>query len=232
LTWTLFSWNGYSRRYLAYAATWGVDLVFLIPFVALAIILGLPVADSNCSAVTKNGKFEITAPPGSSVGRVNFPKDGQASCVKMFVVWVLLIVVSVLFAISALSVGFLHLGEKQLEKAIFAVKDEPRVGSGGGYYDQGISDSRGRGFAPTPRAYPGPGEGAAYGYNNSQPRPSIGEDRLNLNRPVTVAPARAGNRAYGGGPVYEEPLGQPEAARMPRLHPDEAYAYSGSGRMG
>jgi hypothetical protein len=232
LTWTLFSWNGYSRRYLAYAATWGVDLVFLIPFVALAIILGLPMADSNCSAVTKNGEFEITAPPGSSVGRVAFPRDGRASCVKMFVVWVLLIVVSVLFAVSALSVGFLHLGEKQLEKAIFAVKDEPRAGSGGGYYDQGINDSRGRGFTPTPRAYPGPGEGGVYGYNNSQPRPSIGEDRLNLNRPITVAPARAGNGAFAVGPVYEEPLGQPAAARMPRLHPDEAYAYSGSGRMG
>ena len=205
--------------------------MFLIPFVALAIILGLPMADSNCAAVPTNGRFEITAPPGSSVGRVAFSEDGRASCLKLFVVWVLLIAVSVLFAVSALSVGFLHLGEKQLEKAIFAAKDDPR-GGGGDYYDQGISDARGRGFAPTPRAYPGPGEGGVYGYNNSQPRPSIAEDRLNLNRPVTVAPARAGNRAFARGPVYEEPLGQPPAARMPRMHPEEAYEYSGSGRMG
>ncbi|KAH6650511.1 hypothetical protein F5144DRAFT_588972 [Chaetomium tenue] len=231
LIWTLFSWTGYSRRYLAYAATWGVDLVFLIPFVALAIVLGLPMADSNCAAVAANGKFEITAPPGSSVGRVAFPADGRASCLKLFVVWVLLIAVSVFFALSALSVGFLHLGDKQLEKAIFAPKEDPRGGSGS-YYDQGMNDSRGRGFAPTPRAYPGPGEGGVYGYNNSQLRPSISEDRLNLNRPVTVAPARAGNRAFAGGPIYEEPLGQPAAARMPRMHPDEAYDYSGSGRGG
>ncbi|KAK4041422.1 hypothetical protein C8A01DRAFT_45385 [Parachaetomium inaequale] len=228
LVWTLFSWTGFSRRYLPYAATWCADLVLLVPFAALTVVLGLPMADANCAAVAQDGEFEITAPPGSSVGRVAFAQDGRTACFKLFAVWVLLIVVCGLLAVSALSIGFLHLGEKQLAKAIFAMTaDKPRGGSAGsgGYYSEGMNESRGRReFVPTPRARPGPGEVGGYGYNNptAASRPSIDQDRLNLNRPITLAPARGGTRAFAGGPGYGEPLGQPAAARMPRLGPDEA----------
>ncbi|KAL2199439.1 hypothetical protein P885DRAFT_31613 [Corynascus similis CBS 632.67] len=191
LLWALFSSSGYSKRYLAFTTTLSFDLLFLVPFIAIAAILGLPVADTNCAAVSQNGKFEITAPPGNSVGRISFSSNGRAACSKLFTIWVLLVVVSALFALTALSVAFVHLGEKQLQKAIFAMTDEQKGGSGGAGYAHEINEPRGRGFTPTPRAQPGPGELGLGG----PARPSIAEDRLNLNRPVTVASARTGNGA-------------------------------------
>jgi hypothetical protein len=239
----LFSWTGYSRRYLPYAATWCTDLIFLIPAVIITIILGLPMADAKCPSVAENGKFEVTTPPGSAVGKVSFPGDGRAACQRLVAVWVLLIVVCALFALSALSVGFLDLGERQLRKAIFAVREEPRGGNiGGGYYSQEMEDTRGRGFGPTPATQPGAtwsavgndGSGMMndYGYQTPPLRPSIGEDRLNLNRPVTLAPPRGGNRAAGTALRYEEPLGQPPAARMPRMRPENGFGLPGTPRAG
>ncbi|KAK4156160.1 hypothetical protein C8A00DRAFT_41319 [Chaetomidium leptoderma] len=214
LLWSLLSWTGYSRRYLPYAATCCADLVFAVPLVILTIVLGLPLADVQCGAVAPNAKFEIVAPPGSSFGKIAFATDGRTACVQLLAVWGLLIAVCVLFVASALSVGFLDLGERQLRKAIFAVREESGGGGDGLYYAQGGNGSGGRRFAPTPATQPGGAWGAGRDgrqevdeYNNFAvpPRPSVAEDRLNLNWPITVAPAR--NRAVAGGMVYDEQLG-------------------------
>ncbi|KAK3905754.1 hypothetical protein C8A05DRAFT_41331 [Staphylotrichum tortipilum] len=236
LTWTLFSWTGYSRRYLPYMATWAADAVFLVPFVAITIALGLPMADAQCASVSANGKFEITAPPGSQIGKITFARDGRAACTKLFAAWVLLIVVCAGFAVSALAVGFLDLGERQLRKAIFAVREEPQGSGAGVPYVQGTSDFRGRGFAPTPAppsrvdwSAPAARNGAPEMDQYGDPRPSFADDQLNLNRPITLAPPRMGPRMGGGGGRYEETLGQPAAARMPRLRPEDG-AGGGFGR--
>lgn len=240
MIWTLFSWTGYSRRYLPYAATWCTDVVFLVPCVAITIVLGLPMADVSCAAIATNGKFEITTPPGSSFGRVSFPSDGRASCVRLLAVWVLLIVLCALFTLTALSIGFLDLGERQLRKAIFAVRDEPRGGGGGGFYGQEMGESRGRGFVPTQAPPPRPdwsaprneGPGMNEYYDpTAPPRPSVAEDRLNLNRPITVAPSRGGNSGFGGQ-GYDDTLGPPPAARMPRMRPDNGFGLPGNPRAG
>ncbi len=236
LIWTLFSWTGYSRRYLPYMATWAADGVFLLPFLAITVSLGLPMADAQCAAVPATGKFEITAPPGSKVGKIAFPRDGRAACTKLFAAWVLLVVVCAAFVVSALAVGFLDLEERQLRKAIFAVREEPQpVGGGGPPYVQETGDFRGRGFAPTP-APPSRVDWSAQGRNETpevdeygNPRPSIAEDRLNLNRPVTLAPPRG---RMGTAERYEESLDQPVPARMPRMRPEDGFGLPGNPRAG
>ncbi|KAK4144432.1 uncharacterized protein C8A04DRAFT_27889 [Dichotomopilus funicola] len=205
LAWALLSWTGYSRRYFMYDVTWSIDFVLLIPFVALTVVLGLPMADFSCSAVRENGKFEISAPPSLASGRMAFATDGRSACSRLFAVWTLLIVVCVLFTLSALSIVFLQLGQKQLQRAILAGKNDPMA-----YSQEGVNT---RGFTPTPPAQTGYG-----GY---------ADDRLNLNRAVPVPPVRSGSRAGAGNYIYEESLGQPPAARVPRMHPDEAYGYGG-----
>ncbi|KAL2165981.1 hypothetical protein VTG60DRAFT_3471 [Thermothelomyces hinnuleus] len=161
----------------------------------MAAILGLPMAEANCAVVARNGRFEITAPHGSSVGKVSFPSDGRASCTKLFAVWVLLVVISALFTISVLSVGFLHLGKKQSEKENFPGRIEPGEGSSRARYAQGMSEPHGGRFNPASSAQPG---GFEAGGNYSSIRPSVSEDRLDLNRPVTVAPDGASYAGTGG----------------------------------
>jgi hypothetical protein len=206
--------------------------VFLIPFVVITIILGLPLADANCAAVTPNRKFEVVSP---AFGRIGFPRDGRAACFKLLTAWGLLIAACALFVVSALSVAFLHLGERQLRKAVFAVREEPGRGNMGSY-GQGLNESSGRGFVPTQTSHRGLAPNAARNerlvvndFNNSPTpsRPSIADDRLNLNRPITIAPPRGSRRAAAGGLVYDEPLGQPAAARMPRPRPDGGFGQPG-----
>jgi hypothetical protein len=114
-----------------------------------------------------------------------------------------MIALCVLFAVSALSVGFLDMGERQLNKAIFAVREDSMGGGGGGGYDQGMGEvGAGGGFRPTPRRPTGPGGMGMDGYDDdgAPPRPSMFDDRLNdRNRPVTL---------------YNEGLTQPPEARM------------------
>ncbi|SPQ18406.1 fa6699b5-46ae-45ca-b9f7-97d877b21589 [Thermothielavioides terrestris] len=198
LLWTLLSWTGYSRRHLPYAVTWAVDAVFLAPFFALAVVLGLPLRGARCAAVTPaSGAFEITAPPGAppAIGRITVPADGRAACSRLFVVWGLLIVLCVLFAVSAVSVGVLDFGERQLRKAIFAVRkeDTPRSPE--------MSEAGGAGAATAPAAGPavalaaslGGGWGAA-----APPRPSTGKDRMNFSQPTAAkTPQRRPGERFG-----------------------------------
>jgi len=184
--------------------TWAADLLLLLPFLVITIIIGRPLDDTQCSAVKEQGTFEITAPEGSPFGKIEFASDGRAACMKLMAVWGFLIALCVLFAVSALSVGFLDMGERQLNKAIFAVRDDPTGGvgmGGGGYgygYEQGMSEAGRRGFTPTPRAQPGPAEG--YGMDGYDDERGMGG---------------------GVGRGYGEPPGMPPAARMPMRSNDE-----------
>jgi hypothetical protein len=212
--------------------TLSADLLLLIPLVVMTIILGLPLADANCATVAPNRKFEVASPAS---GRIAFPEDGRAACFKLFTAWGLLIAACGLFVVSALSVAFLHLGERQLRKAVFAVREEPSRPDMG-LYGQGLNESRGRGFVPTPASHPGLARNAIRNerlvmndFNNSPSpsRPSIADDRLDLNRPITMAPPGGSRGAVPGGLVYEEPLGQPAAARMPRPRPEGGFGQPG-----
>jgi hypothetical protein len=212
--------------------TLSADLLFLIPFVVITIILGLPLADANCAVVAPNRRFEVSSP---AFGKIAFPQDGRAACFKLFTAWGLLIAACALFVVSALSVAFLHLGERQLRKAVFAVREEPSRADVG-LYGQGVNGSRARGFVPTPTSHPGLARNVTRDerlvvndFNNSPTpsRPSIADDRLDLNRPITMAPPRGSRRPVEGGLVYEEQLGQPAAARMPRARPDGGLGQPG-----
>jgi hypothetical protein len=72
-----------------------------------------------------------------------------------------------------------------------------------------------------------------YGRPITPSRPSVAEDRLNLNRPTTLAPGRAGERGPAGGYGYDERYGQPAPARMPRQRvDDDGYGMPGTYRAG
>ncbi|KAK3329931.1 hypothetical protein B0H66DRAFT_586362 [Apodospora peruviana] len=129
ILWTSLSWNGYSKRYLPYRATWIVDILFLIPFATFTVLLGLPLSTATCSELGNNS-FTLDVPAG---GRLNFTGQGQAACVRLFGVWGLLMGVCALFGISALSAGFLQLGERRLA---LEVQNAREGAGGGGYYPQ------------------------------------------------------------------------------------------------
>ncbi|KAK4209687.1 hypothetical protein QBC37DRAFT_294078, partial [Rhypophila decipiens] len=114
ILWTSCSWNGYSRRYLPYGATWFIDVLFLVPFATVTVLLGLPLSTTTCREVP-NASFSLNIPAG---GRISFTGKGQEACIKLFAVWGILMGICALFGISAVSAGLLQLGERQLGDAL------------------------------------------------------------------------------------------------------------------
>jgi hypothetical protein len=127
LIWTLFSCSGSTRRYLPYAAISALDLIFLAVMSVFVIALGPPLVSANCAAIGTSGKFIITAPPGTSFGRIAFHRDGRARCVEMFAVWGLFVAVCGLFVVSALAAGMSFIaGRKAKRGPPIEAKEESR----------------------------------------------------------------------------------------------------------
>ena len=64
-----------------------------------------------------------------------------------------------------------------------------------------------------------------YGRPIAPPRPSVAEDRLNLNRPTTLAPTGPRSTGPRGGYGHDERYGQPAPARMARQRMDDDGYY-------
>ncbi|KAL1843828.1 hypothetical protein VTJ49DRAFT_7179 [Mycothermus thermophilus] len=246
LLWTLVSCTGYSRRCMAYKFTWIADLVLLIPFLVLAILLGRPLDGVQCAAVSSEGGLAVGLGPSNNrataigsdedddidfdldldvdsgsgsggSGVIHFPTDGRTTCTLLMAVWGLLLVLCILFPISALAVKLLETSEKGARAGKASLDDA----SYSSYSDQGsmMSEASGEGvgegrnwFRPTPRAVPGPGEQRMMypdeergGYDDAPDpvtaaeRSSAWGDQLILNRPVTLGPD------MGYGPMSQPP---------------------------
>jgi hypothetical protein len=108
--------TAYHDTHIPYLATFGVDVVFLIPFVVFAIILGQPLSITTCSDLPVNAShvaLPISSLAGQPVSYVVFSGAGQTTCYELMAVWGLMIALCILFAVSSISALFLFLGKRR-----------------------------------------------------------------------------------------------------------------------
>jgi hypothetical protein len=90
----------------------------------VAIILGQPLSITTCSDLPNEpGRvlLPLVAPTGQGVSYVVFSgAAGQTTCYELMAVWGLVIALCILFAISAISAGFLYLGKRRAAGSISA----------------------------------------------------------------------------------------------------------------
>ncbi|KAK3393254.1 hypothetical protein B0H63DRAFT_14430 [Podospora didyma] len=114
--WAAASWHGYSKRILPYRVTWIVDLVWIFPFAVIAMILNVGLSGISCADIAKGDDFTVVAPVNTPYGKMTLGK-GSSGCFKLSAVWGLSSVVCISFAISAMMITLLFLGDRQLAKA-------------------------------------------------------------------------------------------------------------------
>ncbi|KAK3395447.1 hypothetical protein B0T20DRAFT_359552 [Sordaria brevicollis] len=136
LLWCLSSWSGYSRRHFPYKVTLVTDILFFIPFCVFAILLGLPImihdGGNKCPQLRPTDKFIIE--DGGPIGVLDFsgePKGGRVPCTKLYLLWILTLVVTGSYILSTSSVGVIRSKEKKLEKALWCARamGDPFAGS-------------------------------------------------------------------------------------------------------
>jgi len=109
--------TAYHDTHIPYLATLALDTALLIPFLVFAVILGQPLSLTTCSDLPKTAShvaLPISTLPGKPVSYIVFSgAGGQAVCYELMAVWGLMIALSVLFATSAVSAGFLFVGKRR-----------------------------------------------------------------------------------------------------------------------
>ncbi|EON95974.1 hypothetical protein UCRPA7_8493 [Phaeoacremonium minimum UCRPA7] len=127
--WTLLSFTAYHDTHIPYIVTAVVDLLFLIPFIVIAVVLGQPLSYTTCSELPKHAKqnsylaVPLTTKNNGAVSYVFFVGGEQTTCYEIMAVWGLMIALCVLFAISAIAAGFLFLGKRRATAAAAAEAD-------------------------------------------------------------------------------------------------------------
>ncbi len=132
--WTIVSFTAYDDTHLPYIVTCGVDVLFLIPFIVIAAVLGQPLSYTTCSVLPKAGDGAPasntsallglgTTDTGAQMSYGFFAGAEQTLCYELNAVWGLTIALSVLFAISAVATGFLFLGQRRAAGASAADSD-------------------------------------------------------------------------------------------------------------
>jgi hypothetical protein len=133
--------TAYHDTHIPYLATVAVDTLFLVPFIVFTVIIGQPLSVTTCSdlpATANHVALPISTLPGQPVSYVVFSGAGQTTCYELMAVWGLMIALCVLFALSAVSAGFLFLGKRRSAAAAAGWTGGPPSGQGtfpggGGY---------------------------------------------------------------------------------------------------
>ncbi|OIW23913.1 hypothetical protein CONLIGDRAFT_114947 [Coniochaeta ligniaria NRRL 30616] len=165
ILWVLLSMTAYHDTHIPYLATLALDTLFLIPFIVFAVIIGQPLSLTTCSdlpATASHVALPISTLPGQPVSYVVFSGAGQTTCYELMAVWGLMIALCVLFAMSAVSAGFLFLGKRRSGAAVGSGTGGPpgrgTFPGGGGYpmNDSQIEMAGGKGsFSRSPSFGPG-----------------------------------------------------------------------------
>ncbi|OAA62896.1 hypothetical protein SPI_04436 [Niveomyces insectorum RCEF 264] len=132
LLWSLLSFTAYDDSHIPYIATSATDVLFVIPFIVFAAVLGGPLSATTCSALPVLSKSNASAgflalAVGSSgndaenntstANYILLVGDNQTTCYAIMAVWGLLIALCVLFALSGLATGLLFLGQRRARAA-------------------------------------------------------------------------------------------------------------------
>lgn len=213
--------TAYHDTHIPYLATFAVDMLFMVPFIVFAVIIGQPLSVTTCSDLPKEASkvaLPISSLAGQPVSYVIFTGSGRTVCYELMAVWGLIIALCVLFAISSIAAGFLFLGKRRSNS------DGSVMGSGG---------PPGSGTFPGGGGYPmnesqiemAPHKGSAF----SSRSPSIGPD---ASMPGTPMPHNAMSPAgsFDGPPRRGPPGGfdGPPPPPSPGFTASEAGSRPGS----
>ncbi|KAK3989999.1 hypothetical protein QBC44DRAFT_77360 [Cladorrhinum sp. PSN332] len=244
LLWSGLSWNGYTRRLLHYAVTCSLDIILLIPFVALSVILAQPMTQAKCGSISDDEtNFTVSAPENTDFGKITLPGNGRVACQKIFATWILIIIVAVMFIISAACAQIIHLREK-------------KNGNGGSYrprddFSRDPSNTPGNGFfTQRPAAAPGreyrqssiPGQkqwdSFGNGVGDEKPRQPHNYPMGSFGRESFLSRKEDGFSSWSGSPTPSSPVLREykprrleyagTTATTPLNQPSEAKVYQGS----
>jgi hypothetical protein len=204
--------TAYHDTHIPYLVTLAVDICFMVPFIVFAVIIGQPLSLTTCSdlpTTTSHVALPISAIPGQPVSYVVFSGAGQTVCYELMAVWGLMISLCVLFALSAVSAGFLFLGKRRSQRAL---------GGGGGM--QGMAAMSGGGGAPGMGGYfPG---GGGYPLNESQIEMARSSGKGFVSRSPSIGPTASGpGTPYSGGGGGARPASPADGFDMPPRGPPQ-----------
>ncbi|KAJ4417069.1 hypothetical protein N0V85_002005 [Neurospora sp. IMI 360204] len=219
LLWCLSSWSGYSRRHFPYKVTIVTDLLFLLPFGVFSVLLGLLIHDggTKCPRVKPKDGFTIQAGP---LGVLDFSGEpnGRVSCTKLYLLWVLMLIVCASFVLSAASVGVITSQETQFNKALWCAREMGGpVGSGD--YHRGSSQIAMAGLEEVV---------VAGSERQLQPRPRVHVSTRSL------PPGRVSDdddRRDGDTSYQSKPFGDPYRVNMTNRHGPRASRYDCTPRV-
>lgn len=122
LLWVFLSITAYDDTHIPYLATAIVDSVFLIPCIAVVVILGGPLSQTDCSTLPKqsgngtNITSELASANTGGNGTISYTtliSGDQTTCYKLQATWGLLIALSILFVFSGIATAFMFLGKRR-----------------------------------------------------------------------------------------------------------------------
>jgi hypothetical protein len=158
--------TAYHDTHIPYLATLALDILFLVPFIVFAVILGQPLSLTTCSDLPTTAShvaLPISTLAGQPVSYVVFSGAGQTVCYELMAVWGLMIALCVLFAMSAVTAGFLFLGKRRSQTV------NGGMGMGGGPPGMGM--------------FPGGG-----GYPMSESQIEMAHGKGNFSRSPSIGP--------------------------------------------
>lgn len=115
LLWVLISFTAYDDTHIPYLATAIVDWVFLIPCVAIVVVLGGPLSQTDCSSLSKqsgNLTSELASAETGGNGTLSYITligEDQTTCYKLQATWGLMIALCILFVFSGIAAAFIFL---------------------------------------------------------------------------------------------------------------------------
>ncbi|CAK7262427.1 hypothetical protein SEPCBS57363_000013 [Sporothrix epigloea] len=128
LFWTVLSITAYDDSHIPYWATAALDLLFAVPFVVGAAVLGGPLGGFSCSVLPTARTSDLlaiqtkAATATSPAAYILFVGDSQTTCYQVMAIWGLALALCALFAVTGLATCLLYFGWRRL-----AVRAAPKT---------------------------------------------------------------------------------------------------------
>ncbi|CAK7212621.1 hypothetical protein SBRCBS47491_001529 [Sporothrix bragantina] len=119
LLWTLLSVTAYDDAHVPYWVTAVLDLLFTVPFIVGAAVLGGPLGGFSCSVLPTARNSDLlaiqtkAATATSPASYILFVGDSQATCYQIMAVWGLAIALCALFAVTGLATSLLFFDRRR-----------------------------------------------------------------------------------------------------------------------
>ncbi|CAK7565004.1 MAG: hypothetical protein SEPTF4163_002911 [Sporothrix epigloea] len=120
LFWTILSVTAYDDSHIPYWATAALDLLFAVPFVVGAAVLGGPLGGFDCSVLpTTERTTDLlaiqtkAATATSPAAYILFVGDSQTTCYQVMAIWGLALALCALFAVTGLATCLLYFGRRR-----------------------------------------------------------------------------------------------------------------------